>query len=191
MFGVSQLGPHSFIFSNSITDAEGLVEKIKDCLKVEQWINVGVSPDQCMDVKINHERSNRYIKDVSFHTLNNDLPLYISNSIKMAFWSTSDIYCNAYKVKNNKDYMSQMYKQEPSSIFDEAYQVSQDFTAILFLNESSDCSETIVIENGIKNQFTPKKGSVLIIPPGCSYKIGPFDKVDQYYCVYNFNSAII
>lgn len=191
MFGVSQLGLHSFIFSHSITDAEGLIEKIKDCVKGEEWINVGVGIDQCMDVKVNHERSNRYTKDVSFNISDNDLPLYISNSIKMAFWSTSGIYCDAYKINNNKSYLSQIYKQEVSSIFDEEYQVSQGFTSILFLNESDDCSQTFVIENNIQSQFIPKKGSVLIIPPGSLYKIGHFNEADQYYCVYNFNSDII
>ena len=191
MFGVSQLGPHSFIFNHSITDSDGFVEKIKDSVASNEWVNVGVSQDQCMDVKANHEKSNRYFKQVTFDSPSNDLPLYISNSIKMAFWSTSDLYTNAFKLKNNKSNLSNIYKQEVSYIFDEDYEESKEFTAFLFLNDSQTSSETFVIENGIKSQFVPQKGSVLIIPPGSLYKIGHFSEGDQYYAVYNFSADII
>jgi len=191
MFGVSQLGPHSFIFNHSITDADGFVEKIKDSISNSQWLNVGVSQDQCMDVKANHEKSNRYFKQVTFDSPSNDLPLYISNSIKMAFWSTSDLYTNAFGLKNNKSSSSNLYRQEVSYIFDEGYEESEEFTAFLFLNESQASSETFVVEDGIKSQFAPKKGSVLIIPPGSLYKIGHFSEDDQYYAVYNFSADII
>jgi hypothetical protein len=191
MFGVSQLGPHSFIFNHSITDSDGFVEKIKDSVASNEWVNVGVSQDQCMDVKANHEKSNRYFKQVSFASENNGLSLYLSNSIKMAFWSTSDLYTNAFKLKNNKSNLSNIYKQEVSYIFDEDYEESKEFTAFLFLNDSQTSSETFVIENGIKSQFVPQKGSVLIIPPGSLYKIGHFSEGDQYYAVYNFSADII
>lgn len=191
MFGVSQLGPHSFIFNHSITDSDGFVKKIKDSVASNEWVNVGVSQDQCMDVKANHEKSNRYFKQVLFASENNGLSLYLSNSIKMAFWSTSDLYTNAFKLKNNKSNLSYMYKQEVSYIFDEDYEESKEFTAFLFLNDSQTSSETFVIENGIKSQFLPQKGSVLIIPPGSLYKIGHFSEGDQYYAVYNFSADII
>ena len=191
MFGVSQLGPHSFIFNHSITDSDGFLEKIKDSVASNEWVNVGVSQDQCMDVKANHEKSNRYFKQVLFASENNGLSLYLSNSIKMAFWSTSDLYTNAFKLKNNKSNLSNIYKQEVSYIFDEDYEESKEFTAFLFLNDSQTSSETFVIENGIKSQFVPQKGSVLIIPPGSLYKIGHFSEGDQYYAVYNFSADII
>lgn len=191
MFGVSQVGPHSFIFNHSITDADGFVEKIKDSIKYSQWINVGIDQDQCMDAKVNHEKSNRYFNTILFNSTDNELPLYISNSIKMAFWSTSDLYSNAFGLKNNKSSKANLYRQEVSYIFDEDYQVSDGFTSILFLNESKTSSETFVIENGIKSQIVPNKGSVLIIPPGALYKIGHFSEGDQYYSVYNFNTDII
>lgn len=191
MFGVSQVGQHSFIFNHSITDPDGFVKKIKDSIESDQWVNVGVSQDQCMDVKINHEKSNRYFKQVLFNSIDNDLPLYISNSIKMAFWSTSDLYTSAFGLKNNKSNNSNLYRQEVSYIFDEDYKASEGFTSFLFLNESETSSETFIIENGIKSQFIPQKGSVLIIPPGSLYKIGHFGEGDQYYSIYNFNADII
>lgn len=191
MFGVSQLGPRSFIFNHSITDSDGFVEKIKNSVASNEWVNVGVSQDQCMDVKANHEKSNRYFKQVLFASENNGLSLYLSNSIKMAFWSTSDLYTDAFKLKNNKSNLSNIYKQEVSYIFDEDYEESKEFTAFLFLNDSQTSSETFVIENGIKSQFVPQKGSVLIIPPGSLYKIGHFSEGDQYYAVYNFSADII
>lgn len=191
MFQVSQIGPNSFVFYNSVTDPLGFVEKLNSSIKLSDWKNEGVDDSQCLDVKLNHEKSNLYYKEVSFSDDEDGLSLYIKNSIKMAFWSTSDLYSKAYGLKNIKSSTAKIYKQMPSSIFDSSNLESKSFTAILFLNRSSSSSETVLVESEFTSQFTTSDGSVLIIPPGSSYKIGHDQDSDRYYCVYNFSSAII
>lgn len=191
MFQVSPIGPNSYIFYNSLTDPDGLIEKINNSENQLSWVNKGVAEDQCLDVKINHEKSNLYTKEIMFSGEQNEMSLYILNSLKMAFWSTSDLYCNAYSVNNNKSGQTTIFKQGVSSIFDDEPIKSDKFTAILFLNNSENYSETIVIDRDSTSQFATEKGSVLIIPPGAEYKIGHFNDKDRYYCVYNFSPAII
>jgi hypothetical protein len=191
MFQVSQIGPNSYIFYNSLTDPDGLIEKINNSSTKSFWINVGVPEDQCLDVKLNHEKSNLDIKDLMFSGEQNEMSLYILNSIKMAFWSTSDLYCKAYSIGNIKSESAIICKQGVSSIFDDELIKSDKFTAILFLNNSEDCSDTVVVDADHTSQFATQKGSVLIIPPGAGYKIGHFNDKDRYYCIYSFSTDII
>lgn len=191
MFQVVPIGPGSCIFYNSLTDPDGLIEKINNSENQLSWVNKGVAEDQCLDVKINHEKSNLYTKDIMFNGEENKMSLYILNSLKMAFWSTSDLYCNAYSINNNKSSYATICKQGVSSIFDDKFIRSDKFTAILFLNNSKDFSETIVVDKSFTSQFATQKGSVLIISPGTEYKIGHFNDRDRYYCIYNFSPAII
>ena len=191
MFQASSIGPNSYIFYNSLTDPDGLIEKINNSSRQLSWTNKGVPEDQCLDVKVNHEKSNLYTKDIMFNGEENEMSLYILNSLKMAFWSTSDLYCNAYSLSNNRSSYTTICKQGVSSIFDNELMRSDKFTAILFLNNSEDFSETIVVDGSSTSQFATQKGSVLIIPPGTAYKIGHFNDKDRYYCLYNFSPAII
>ena len=191
MFQVSQVSPRSFIFNHSVTDPMGLIDKINYSDFLGSWSRVNQDSDQCFDVKINHEKNNIYYKHVDFLEVDNTKNLYILNSLKMAFWSTTDMYCKAYSLRNNRSMSASIYKQDVSYIFDDIPTESETFRAILFLNDSEKSSDFIVSESGFVGNISPKMGSVLIMPPGSSYKTGHFHEGARYYAVYDFTADII
>lgn len=191
MFTANVFLNKSAYFENCITDPDGFIEKIKTKDILDSWENCNPNSKDCFDVKLYHARNNLYSKNLIFENTNDLKKLYILNSIKMAFWLSSDSFSQAFGFKNNKNNTAKLYRQDVSSLFNNEFVKAKEYTAILFLNESSNSTPTTVFDNGIQKQIMPKKGSILLLSPDMYYDIGYFNDVDRYYVVYNFKADII
>lgn len=181
----------SAYFQNCLTDVDGFLNKIKNNNLLNEWQNCNPESKDCFDIKLFHARNNLYSKEIYFENIKDVKKLYLLNSIKMAFWMSSDSFSQAFRLLNEKSYSAKLYRQDISSLFDNKPIKSENYTAILFLNENSNSTPTTVSDNGFKKEILPKKGSILIVSPGMDYEIGYFKDTDRYYATYNFKADII
>lgn len=191
MFMPYSLADNCIYLQNCITDPDGLIEKIKNNSLMGSWQNCNPDSSDCFQTKLYHSKNNLYKKEIYFNKTDDLHFLYIINSIKMAFHFSSDLFCKPFNLKNNKSNSAVLYRQDISSIFDESFTKSKEYTAILFLNENLNSTPLIIITNGTKKEIVPRKGSMIVFSPNTEYNLGYFKDSDRYYSVYSFTSDII
>lgn len=188
MFSASLLSEGCAYFSNCFTDVDNIIDKL-DMLSGLKWEKVNSSSNDCFDVKLNHSKNNIYTKRISLSDksmYDDKKSLYVINSLRMAADFISERYSRAYSLNIKNSDIVDIYKQDPSTIFVDSYLDKDNYTVIMFFNESLDSKDFYIHgENGIS--FKPGKSCCIVIPPNIKYSMNYFYNEVQHYAVYKFS----